>query len=218
MPFDLETWKAKLSERLQNWRPRMNQIGAKSIYAFLSAATLWPVVEATRGSDWLAAPTALAGVLAGVGSNLLAERMQSWKNEADAARQIESDVATDPSFRAQLDAVLEKLEVLGQAQQALPEADRQWFVETLRAELAQQGNVDRFKAQLMGTGAIAQAQAQAVGAGGTLIGRDLRGDYLGAGATKIEIGHMPAHQTNKQVDEARQRYLLRLCRFCQVLP
>jgi formylglycine-generating enzyme required for sulfatase activity len=218
MPFDLETWKTKVSERLKNWRSRMNQVGATSTYAFLSAATLWPVVEAARGGEW-AALAALGAVLANMGSNLLADRIQSWRDEADAARQIATDVTADPSLWAELDAILEKLDVFARAQQALPEADRQWFFETIRAELASQGNLARFEAQLTGTGAIAQGQeTQAVGAGGTLIGRDVRGDYLGPNATKIEIIHERASQVRDHQDDARRRYLARLRRFCQALP
>jgi hypothetical protein len=59
----------------------MNQAGAKSVYAFLSAASLWPVIEAARGGEW-AALAALRGVSAGLGSNLLANRIQSWRDEA----------------------------------------------------------------------------------------------------------------------------------------
>jgi hypothetical protein len=74
--FDLETWKAKVAVQLQDWRSRMKQAGAKSIYAFLSTASLWPVVEAARGGEW-AALTALGGVVANVGGNLLANCLQS---------------------------------------------------------------------------------------------------------------------------------------------
>jgi hypothetical protein len=90
---------------LQHWRSRLQQHDAPSVYAFLSAATLWPVVEAARGGDWTAL-TVLGGVLAGVGNNVLANRIQQWRDEADAARQIAADVAAEPALQAELDAVL----------------------------------------------------------------------------------------------------------------
>lgn len=123
MPFDLETWKATVAQRLQHWRSRMQQVGVDSVYAFLSAATLWPVVEKAHAGDW-SALAALGGVLAGVGSNLLPNRIQGWKDEADAARQIAADAASEPTQRAELDAVLEAMEAFSRARQALPEAER----------------------------------------------------------------------------------------------
>jgi len=162
--LDLETWKDRVSERLWSWRQRMQQTGADSVYGFLCAVTLRPVVQAAQSGDWAALVT-LGGVLASsVGSNLLANRIQNWQDEADAARQITTVVTTEPALRAELDAVLEKLDTFAQARQALPEAEREWFVETLQAELARQGNLVRFAAQLTGSGAIVHG-AGAVGAG-----------------------------------------------------
>jgi hypothetical protein len=140
----------------------MQQYGAHSVYAFLSAATLWPVVETARGGEW-SALAALGGVLAGVGGKLLANRIQQWKDEADATRQIASAMNREPDLRAELDAVLEKLQTFTQAREALPEADRPWFVTALRAELAQLGNIGHFEAQLTGSGAIAQGPGATAG-------------------------------------------------------
>jgi len=86
-PFDQRWWRARMADRLQDWRSRMQQYGVPSVYAFLSAAALWPVAEATRGGEW-AALGALGAVAAGVGSNLLANRIQTWEDEADGARQL----------------------------------------------------------------------------------------------------------------------------------
>jgi hypothetical protein len=83
--FTQEAWKAHIAERLQNWHSHPQQQSAPSVYAFLSAATLWPVVEAARGGKWTAL-TVLGGVLAGVGNNVLANRIQQWQDDADAAR------------------------------------------------------------------------------------------------------------------------------------
>jgi hypothetical protein len=127
MPFDFETWKMKLAERLQGWRSRMQHVGTNSVYAFLSATTLWPVVEAAQKGEW-AAFSALGGVLASVGSNLLAHRIQTWKDETDATRQLTEEVRMEPDLRAELDAVLKELETFTLAQHALAAADRQWFV------------------------------------------------------------------------------------------
>jgi hypothetical protein len=139
------------------------------------------VVEAARGGEWTAL-TVLGGVLAGVGNNVLANRIQEWRDEADAARQIAADVAAEPALQAELDAVLTALETVPLAQQALSESECGWFVETLLEELAHRGNLSRFATQLIGSGAIAQgAEAVAAGAGGVAVGGNVQGNvYVGA--------------------------------------
>jgi formylglycine-generating enzyme required for sulfatase activity len=100
--------------------------------------TFWPVAAAVQKGDGTGLST-LATVLAGLGSNLLASYIDKWKGEADAARQIEQLMKTEPALRAELDALLEKFDVFSQATQVLRDADRQWFTDTLRAELSQFG-------------------------------------------------------------------------------
>lgn len=223
MPFNLETWKDKVYEQLWDWRSRMQQAQAVSVYMFLSATALWPVVAAVRQGDW-GALFAVGGVVSGVGTNLLANFIQQWKDEAhgwqdeaDGARQIAAAVAAEPTLRSELDAILEQVETFTQAKQVLPEAERHWFVETLRGELERLGNTVRFEAHLTGSGAIAQGdQAKAVGAKGTLINGNVEGDYLAPGASKTV--HVAAPALPPPQVEARRQYLTRLCRYCQALP
>jgi len=176
MAFTPETWKTAFTERLSHWRQRMQQGGITSVYAFVSAMTLWPVAAALHGGD-VAAAVALGGVLAGVGGNLIANRLQRWQDETDAARQLTTEVATEPALRAELDTVLEKLDAVAQAWEALPEAEQQWFAETLRTELTPLGNASRYTAPLTGSGAIAQGSgAVAAGQGGIAIGGSVHGN------------------------------------------
>jgi hypothetical protein len=176
MAFTPEIWKTAFTERPSHWRQRMQQGGITSVYAFVSAMTLWPVAATLHGGD-VGAAVALSGVLAGVGGNLIANRLQRWHDETDAARQLTAEVATEPALRAELDAVLEKLDAVAQARDALPEAERQWFTETLRTELTRLGNASRYTAQLTGSGAIAQgAGAVAAGQGGIAIGGSVHGN------------------------------------------
>ena len=63
--------------------------------------------------------------------------------------------------------MLEKLDAVAQARDALPEAERQWFTEILRTELTHLGNASRYTAQLTCSGSIAQGPgAVAAGQGG----------------------------------------------------
>ena len=153
--FDQKTWKERVAERLTNWRAKMSQLGAHSVYAFLSTATLWPVVEAAQ-SGHTAALMALGGVLGGVGGNLIANGLQTWKDEADAVHDIEAGMLTDPTLRDELDALLDALDTFPAAAAGLSQQDQDWFAQTLRTELERIGNLPRFEAKLIGTGIIVQ--------------------------------------------------------------
>jgi len=174
MAFDLNVWQEKLKQRLSGWKARwihLRNAGMDRLYPFLAAAALWPVVEAVQQGEW-AALAALGGVTAGLGSNLLANAIQNWKDEADAARQLAGGAGQDADLRAELDAVLTKLDVLAQARADLEPGDRAWFEETLHAELAQLGNLARYQALFVGPGAVvAQGErATAVGERGVAAG------------------------------------------------
>ncbi len=64
-----------------------------------------------------------------------------------------------------------------------PEAKRQWFTDTHRAELTRLGNAAHYTAQLAGSGTIAQGLgAVAAGHGGIAIGGRVHGKVsLGSG-------------------------------------
>ena len=102
---DAKAGNDKTSDRgksASSWRDRWQQarsVGVSSLYAFLSAMALWPVVEAARQGEW-AALAALGSVAAGVAGNLLANQIQSWKDEADAARQLAQGVEENAEIRA----------------------------------------------------------------------------------------------------------------------
>ena len=185
MAYTLTTWQNAIPAHLDGWKQRMQRAGATSLYHFLSAATLWPVVQAAQGGEW-AAIGALGAVVAGVGSNLVASRIQGWKDEADGARQLSSQLANDPQLRKELDAILQAVNTFACAQEALPAADRQWFADTLQAELKQLGNAGTFNIQLSGSGAVATHKGVAAGAGGVAIGGDSHGSIIIGGTGKKE--------------------------------
>lgn len=174
MAFTLETWRTQLPERLQNWRRRMVGCGVDSVYAWLGAMTLWPVAQAATSGD-VSAWVALGGVLAGVGTNLVANRVQGWKDEADAARDIASELPHTADFRDELTSILRKLDTVALASNALPdETERTWLAETLRQELQRYG-ADASTITLIGSGVIATdgstvAQDNSVAVGGDVYG------------------------------------------------
>lgn len=132
---DRETWRTRLQASLHDWHPRWQASGVESVHAFLAAITLWPVAEATRAGNW-GPLMALGQLLAPTGSQGLATQLQHWQDEADAARQLAAHLATEPTLLAELDAVLEALGVLPQAQQALADTETSWFSATMHTELA----------------------------------------------------------------------------------
>lgn len=185
MASNLTTWQHTVTSELNGWRQRMQRAGVTSVYGFLSAASVWPVVQAAQGGDW-GALGALGAVVASVGSNLLANRIQGWKDEADGARQLSAQLANEPQLRAELDAILQALDTFTRAREALPEADRQWFVDTLQKELKQLGNAATFNIQVSGSGAVATHGGVAAGAGGVAVGGNVHGSVIVGGGTKKE--------------------------------
>ena len=106
----------------------------------VSAAALWPIAQAAVGGDVVTMMGFGAALGGNVGGNLVANQLQRWKDEADAARQLDALPIGDP-VRAELDAVIEKFEVLALALAALPPGDRSWFQQALREELARLSNL-----------------------------------------------------------------------------
>jgi hypothetical protein len=44
MAYSLTTWQSVVRSQLDGWKQRMQGVGVTSLYNFLSAATLWPIV------------------------------------------------------------------------------------------------------------------------------------------------------------------------------
>lgn len=185
MSFNVQTWKAQINGRAPGWRQRFAAASVPSVYASLGAAALWPVVAATTAGDW-GAMAALGGVVGG--GHQVAALVQTWQDEADGARQLASRVQ-EPALQKELDAILAKLGVVTAVHDALPAADRAWFVATLRQELAQLGNASRYTAVLKGSGALAQGDnAVAVGERGVHVGGSVQGSIITGDGNTIMTG------------------------------
>jgi formylglycine-generating enzyme required for sulfatase activity len=146
MSFNLAEWTAQVKERLQAWaqtpRDAWRDAGAQTLFGFLATMTLFPLAEALARGDSMGVGLTLGGIAAGVGGNLIAEQVQRWKDRAsaggvdeEAAPDLESALATSQDLREAVDAILDELDVIHQAHEALPEPDRPWFAEQLQAEL-----------------------------------------------------------------------------------
>jgi len=181
---DVPTLQEPLARQARGWKARWEKAraaGVTSLYTFLSAMALWPVVEAAQRGD-LSLIFALGGVLAGVGGDLLANQIQSWKDgvqdEQGLAQRLAPLAAENAGVRAALDAVLERLDVLAQAQAGLSEADQAWFAEALQAELARVGNLPHHEAVLIGDGTIAQGEDVIAAGRGGVAAREIHGPVV----------------------------------------
>ncbi|MBK7203924.1 MAG: NACHT domain-containing protein [Anaerolineae bacterium] len=106
-----------------------------------------------------------ASLVGGLGSDLIANQLQAWKDrsEADLATDLQTQAAADPTWRNEIDLVLQKLEAVQVVREAIPAEAQAHLIEALRKEFAALGNLERFEATLSGTGVIVQGDG-AIGA------------------------------------------------------
>lgn len=139
--MNIDEWKSATQVRLRNIGRTLHEFTPGVLYGALSTATLLPVVTAANSGDFSALVT-LAGVVGGVGGNLIANQIQAWKDRSEAALapELAEKAAQSPEWRAALDALLKAFEAPQVVQAILSEADRDWFVAALRQELATIGS------------------------------------------------------------------------------
>jgi hypothetical protein len=218
MTFDVDRWKERVRAGLDGWWSRAKRAGAGSVYAGLSAAALWPALEAAQKGETTSVLLALGAVSGGVGANLNAEQIQRWKDRAgrtsaaDIAAWVEEHARRDDELRTALDDILERLEAIRAAQAGLGESERRAFLDALRADLDRLGNLQRFQATLHGAGAIAQGERSvAAGAGGVAVGGDVRGSVIVTGDVfelimRLGPGTRSKDDIDKEVREERESW------------
>ncbi|MBP8948287.1 MAG: SUMF1/EgtB/PvdO family nonheme iron enzyme [Candidatus Promineofilum sp.] len=162
--FTPETWRARAAQKLGELGHRMRVAAGRDVpyvaYSTLAGLALWPAVEqaVTTGEAWRVMG-ALFGIGAGVGSNLIASRIEAWTKQDD--RPSEAEViawaaagAGDAALRDALDAIVERLDALPAAAAALDEAERPTFAAALRRDAGQLGNLTTIDKLLTGGGAV----------------------------------------------------------------
>ena len=209
MAFDIEQWKAQLSANLPGWRVRMQASGVNSAYYFIAASAFLPIVQALQGG--IIEPFGFATVASGLGTNLLANIVQNWRDEANAAATLQEAATQDTELQQKLDALLTRLEAFALAEQHLSSENCAWFADIIKQELARLGSGITYTAHLTGRGAIALgANATALGAGAKFVG----GNYI-----ENHFSAPDSRDLEKEKNQpARQKYLQKLRRHCQTLP
>jgi len=139
MAFDLETWKEELREPIRRFsadpKGALQRAGATTLFGYLAGVTLFPLAAAAAKGEVTAVLLTLGGIAGGVGANLVAHKMQSWKDEAAGAHEIEDDLPDSPELRQALDQILGSLEVAEDAQRDMTDDDRRWFASELGRNL-----------------------------------------------------------------------------------
>ena len=134
--MDLNTWQTRVRERLQASAATIRGLAPGTLYGFLAGSTLLPLVAAVNQGDYAALIT-LGGIASGVGGNLIANQVQAWKDRSDAelSAEVGELAAESAEWRQAIDAVMTAVETPRIMQAILSDADRDWFVRTLRDEL-----------------------------------------------------------------------------------
>ncbi len=130
----------------------------------------------------LPAIMALGTIAGGVGGNLLASQIQNWyeaatrdeaPDEAAVLAWLAEHAVAKQDLQPVLDQILEALQAIPQAHDALASADWHPFFAQLQSDMRQIGNSARFEAQLIGDGLIIQGDDNIVAG---RVGLVLQGD------------------------------------------
>ena len=217
-----ESWKKQTRQNLAEkpgWLDRLkSQYAPLAVYGYLSSLALWPLLDALGAGQVFPVMNALGAVAGNIGGNLLANRLEAWRQQAEALSPealgaiIQQEVAAQSELREALDSVLEKLEVIPETHQSLTDAERHWFVEILRQELAQLGAFKQQAANLVGPGIIIQDSALS-GGDRSVIASQARIIVTGDNNTLV-ISAADEALNPAAADHLRQAYLNRLYHSC----
>ncbi len=177
--FSLDQWKGQLKARWQAWaahpKAALNSLGANSVYFALAGTALFPIAQAVAQGD-LSAIVLISQLASGLGINLIANTLQQWANESDAAQTLEQAAPQNPELVPALDAILEKLGALESAQPAAAAPDRAWFQQELQAALVRAGSRLSVGAIINNSGAVAVGGSAAATTGGVAVVGDVHGN------------------------------------------
>jgi formylglycine-generating enzyme required for sulfatase activity len=200
-PFNETTWRARIRdfwrEAARDLPGTMQRLGVRTAYGLLTASAWLPLLAACGDAPGPAV-AALVGVLSGVGTNLLSNLVQRACDKATVSK-VEQEIAEQPELRAGYEQILNRLEVLAAAREALGE---RWadFEARLREELAQLGGCLQVET---GGGAVIFGNVQVQ-----------YGDFVGGN----KITYFVISPPSPDVTPLRKNYLRHLVERCGYLP
>jgi len=213
MAFDLKRWQSEVRAWWAEHSPRLKALPIDSAYALL-AGSAWLPFLTTYANDPGPATTALVGITAGIGSNLVANVVQRAYDRARAGEQVTDQARRDSQTRAELDAVLQDTQTLEAAQEALGE---RW--DDFARQLAQE------MVALPGRSSLIVTLGDGTVVGGSVITGDVTvdhgmfvgGDYTAIQAETVQFGVLPPDHKAEAQERALHAYLERLAGECSVL-
>ena len=213
MAFDLKRWQSQVHAWWAGHGPGLKAAPIESAYALLAASTWLPLLAA-YADDPGPATAALVTITAGIGTNLVANVVQSAYDRARGGEQVADQASENAQTRAELDAVLQATRTLEAAQEALGE---RW--DEFARQLAQE------MAALPGRPGLIVTLGDGTVVGGSVVTGDVTVDhglFVGRDYTRIEaetvqIGTPPPDQAAEAQERALRSYLERLAGECNVL-
>jgi formylglycine-generating enzyme required for sulfatase activity/predicted ATPase len=119
---------ARLAQTIDDWAP-------STLYGAIASAAILPVVAAGDPK------TALAGLIGGVGANLIANQLETWRarsqdDAAALAKQVSEAAKADTPLRESLDDLLQRIDALAVVIHHTAEAERAATVQQLTRQFA----------------------------------------------------------------------------------
>ena len=177
MAFDIKRWQSEVRAWWTEHGPRLKATPIESGYALL-AASAWLPFLAAYTQDPGPATTALVGITASLGSNLVANVVQGTYDRARGGEEVAGQAGERAQVRAELDAVLQATRALEAAQEALGE---RWdgFARQLAQEMA----------ALPGRSGLIVTLGDGTVVGGSIVSGDVTlmdGKFVGGDEVRIE--------------------------------
>ena len=211
--MNLSEWKTEAHANLRRLATTLRRMAPGTVYGALASASVLPVVIAASQSN-VDAAIMLGSVVGGIGSNLVANWIQTWHDRSDEviAADFTRLAQEQPEWLAGLDKALSSLDVIPTLQNELPAAERAWFAATLRTELQRLGSSVRYEATAQGQdNVIVQGDGAKGASGSSVVADTIHGN--------VTINQSPpADPTRPDPDAPRRQYLAELRKWCQNLP
>ncbi len=202
-PFTPETWRENTQTKLMEIGRRIRSFAQSDLpyiaYGTVAGLSIWPLVETAVNTGQLSSILgALYSTAAGVGANLIANRIEAWKDGAERPTEDEviawvAQEAGNVELRAALDDVVARLEAIPHSLAAVDEDQREDLRNALLRDAGQLGNLTRFESVITGGGAFIMGDASAARdlyAGAKTVGGDevhdniVNGDLIMPGGRK----------------------------------
>lgn len=174
LPMPTPTWLSQARQSLANFVQTIEDWAPSTLYGAVAGAAILPLL-ATSGDP----KEALAGIVGGLGANLIANQLEAWKDrsegkdEIDAtafAKQLSDAARNDANLRTSLDALLRKIGALEVVIKNAADEDRKEIAAQLDRQFAKiQSTLDVNKIYVGGdwitVGDISNSKYVAIGAG-----------------------------------------------------